>query len=321
MRITLVGGAEARVLEFGLETVPGLIIRAGDAGICTVPVNRKGESLDEQPAALSWTPASGALAYEVGYRLAAGGPLTRVLTPSPGLDLVGLSANTLYSWAVRSLCAADPTAISAGLIFGTSDLPRVSSSTTITAASPGFPPLEPDGLGAFGGLGAALAALGDLNGDGIPDLVVGAEQDEDPLTLAGSVWLIALQDDGTLLSSRKLADGQNGLSLGLQTDDRFGQGLAWIRDSDGDGLPELLVGAPRADVPGSNMGAVHRLNLDAPAPCPPPADAAVDSVLSTAVLLDWSAVPEATAYEIEGRRLGVLRRPRCEPEPASSGLG
>jgi hypothetical protein len=153
--------------------------------------------------------------------------------------------------------------------------------------------------------GRSVAGVGDIDGDGIPDLAVGAAQDSDPFTESGSVLLIALNADGSLKSSRKLADGRNGLSLGLIADDRFGEGIDLIGDTDGDGLLELAVGAPRADRSGSNTGSIYLLEIALPqATCAASEDARVDSVIATGVRLEWSAVPDALSYDIEGRRLG-----------------
>ncbi len=103
--------------------------------------------------------------------------------------------------------------------------------------------------------GSSCAALGDLDGDGVPELAVGASQDED---LVGAVHVLFLRRDGTVKSSGKIADGSGGPVP------RFGTSCAALGDLDGDGVPELAVGATGDDTGGgSNRGAVNVLFLNA----------------------------------------------------------
>lgn len=76
--------------------------------------------------------------------------------------------------------------------------------------------------------GSAIAGLGDVNGDGIPDLAIGAES---ALDARGEVTVHS-GADGTLLYSRHGT-----------TSRYFGNSLAALPDLDGDGVSELLVGA------------------------------------------------------------------------------
>lgn len=151
--------------------------------------------------------------------------------------------------------------------------------------------------------GRTLCGTGDLSGDGIPDLAVAAEQDDDPFSQTGSILLIALNTDGSLLSSRKLADRSQGLNLGLSEDDQLGLSLVWIGDTNGDGIGELAAGAPGFDGSGNNLGAVHLFGLGS-APCATPQDAVVDMLSATAVRLVWSPLALADGYFIEGRKVG-----------------
>ncbi len=115
-----------------------------------------------------------------------------------------------------------------------------------------------DALDMFGG---ALAAIGDLNGDGIPDVAAGAPGDDEGAADSGAVWILFLKADGTLLDRRKIGELSGGFAGGLSAADRFGASLAWLGDLDGDGFGELAVGAPGTDVGGSNAGAVWILSL------------------------------------------------------------
>ena len=81
--------------------------------------------------------------------------------------------------------------------------------------------------------GAAVIGLADVNGDGVPDYAIGAPADSSVLASAGRVEIRSGANHGLL---RTLA--------GSQVDERFGAALATLPDQDGDGAPELLVGAP-----------------------------------------------------------------------------
>ena len=124
--------------------------------------------------------------------------------------------------------------------------------------------------GGFGGaidaedrFGAALAPLGDLDGDGVLDLAVGANQDEDGGNLRGAVWILFLQPDGTVKSQQKISDLEGGFTGQLDDIDDFGRALACLGDHDGDGVADLAVGALWDDDGGNDKGAVWILYLNA----------------------------------------------------------
>ena len=123
--------------------------------------------------------------------------------------------------------------------------------------------------GAFGGLtananfGAASAGLGDLNGDGTLDLAVGAPGDTAGGLKCGSVRVLFLAPDGSVVSSSKLSQSSGGFGGALDLDDRFGSGLAAVGDIDGDGVVDLAAGAERDDDGGMDAGAVWILFLNA----------------------------------------------------------
>ena len=108
------------------------------------------------------------------------------------------------------------------------------------------PDLTIYGATAFDDLGGALATA-DLNGDGRADLVVGAPRAGEEI---GPGQAYVFFGGPTLTGSRDVAQAQEDVALqGADPGDRFGTALA-SADLDGDGLPEVLVGAERGDGPG-----------------------------------------------------------------------
>lgn len=84
--------------------------------------------------------------------------------------------------------------------------------------------------------GAALAPAGDVNGDGRPDLLVGAPGHASQGRDTGAAYLWSGADGARLQ-----------IWYGSAAGDRFGTALAPAGDLDGDGFGDLWIGAPGAD--------------------------------------------------------------------------
>ncbi len=109
--------------------------------------------------------------------------------------------------------------------------------------------------------GSALYAVGDLDGDGTDDLVVGASGDGTGAFDAGAVYILLLQPDGSVREYGKLASDLGGVQT-LSQYDSFGHSVAPLGDLNGDGRIDLAVGAYRDSTGGTSRGAVHILQLD-----------------------------------------------------------
>ena len=122
---------------------------------------------------------------------------------------------------------------------------------------------------------AGLAVDGgqDIDGDGVPDVIVGAPSYREGFEVPGAAWLLSGARIGALptliAEDREVVpleqnfsfvnvgvEGTFGLT-GRTTDEQFGAAVALVPDIDGDGRGEVAVGAPRADYAGSGRtGAV-----------------------------------------------------------------
>ena len=113
--------------------------------------------------------------------------------------------------------------------------------------------------------GSAVTGLGDIDGDGVPDLAVGAPGDDDGGSGRGAAWVLLLDPNGNVRSHRKISAIGGGLTGPLADQDGFGDAVTSLGDFNGDGSLDLAVGAPGDDdggLLGSNRGAVWLLFLD-----------------------------------------------------------
>jgi len=95
--------------------------------------------------------------------------------------------------------------------------------------------------------GSSVAPLGDLDGDGVLDLAVGAYQDDDGDTNAGAIWILFLDTDGTVKSEQKISQTQGGFGGSLGNRAAFGHSITNMGDLNGDGIIDLIVGAPHVE--------------------------------------------------------------------------
>ncbi len=95
-------------------------------------------------------------------------------------------------------------------------------------------------------MGAALAFVGDLDGDGVPELLVGASGHDHGASDGGSAWLIS--GASALGATEPLAlDGLLARYSATEPSAALGSFVAGLGDVDGDGLPDLGLGAPGDD--------------------------------------------------------------------------
>jgi hypothetical protein len=120
-----------------------------------------------------------------------------------------------------------------------------------------------DGVLAEDRLGWSVASAGDINGDGVHDLVIGAPGADPNGLLSGSSYVLFGRSGTTPFASSfdlDSLDGNNGFRLdGAATGDESGRSVASARDVNGDGLDDLIIGASRADPDGKSSGSSYVL--------------------------------------------------------------
>ncbi|TFJ84058.1 hypothetical protein NSK_004532 [Nannochloropsis salina CCMP1776] len=111
--------------------------------------------------------------------------------------------------------------------------------------------------------GSALCHAGDLDGNGVDDLVLGAYGDDTTANNAGAIVILYLRKDvvNPLISWRKITSGTGGFNTRLQALDYFGAAVAGAGDINGDSVPDLVVGALGDDESALNAGAIYLLYM------------------------------------------------------------
>ncbi|HMC00816.1 MAG TPA: integrin alpha, partial [Flavobacteriaceae bacterium] len=105
--------------------------------------------------------------------------------------------------------------------------------------------------GGFGSLdiadyfGGSVANIGDLNGDGVIDIVVGCYRDDDQNINSGSFYVLFLNSDGTVNSYQKVSNLNGNLNTEISQEALFGESIDGVMDIDSDGKVEIVVGAMR----------------------------------------------------------------------------
>lgn len=166
---------------------------------------------------------------------------------------------------------------------------------------PEFELVQPQHFG--GQLGASLGVVGDLNGDGVADLIAGVPHHIDnPSTREAIInageALVFSGKDGTLLFT--LRDPTT------EEDGKMGTAVAGLGDVNADGIPDLLVGVPGKDIGGEdgipNVGLAYIFSgangslirtLNHPAQDGAEAGAALGSAVANAGDVDGDGVSDA----------------------------
>jgi len=106
--------------------------------------------------------------------------------------------------------------------------------------------------------GRSVANIGDLDGDGVEDIAVGAYKDDNGGTDRGAIHIMFMNANGSVKSTVEINDSTANGPV-LSNSDLFGNAIANIGDLDGDGVKDIAVGTYTDDNGGENRGAIHIL--------------------------------------------------------------
>ncbi|BAQ65629.1 cadherin domain-containing protein [Geminocystis sp. NIES-3709] len=150
---------------------------------------------------------------------------------------------------------ADPNGISASgqsyVVFGSRSGFTSNFNLSTLDGSNGF---RLNGINADDRLGVSVSNGGDINGDGIDDLIIGAYGADPNGNVDSGQSYVVFGSRSSFTSNFNLSnlDGSNGFRLnGINVGDRSGFSVSNGGDINGDGIDDLIIGADRA---GSNSG-------------------------------------------------------------------
>ena len=99
------------------------------------------------------------------------------------------------------------------------------------------------GAAAYDLSGCSVSGAGDVNGDGIDDLIIGAPYRPNGRDYAGASYVVFGSDQG-FPATIDLASDADLIIQGAAADDHSGFSVSGAGDVNGDGIDDLIIGAP-----------------------------------------------------------------------------
>ena len=113
--------------------------------------------------------------------------------------------------------------------------------------------------------GCSVAKIGDLDGNGVNDIIVGASADKNGSATGpqGSAFIVFLTNAGAIKASQKLSPGVGNFPSVLGQSDQFGASVAGLGDLNVDGVNDVAIGASNTTDQKASSGAYYVVYLAA----------------------------------------------------------
>ena len=132
------------------------------------------------------------------------------------------------------------------VVFGKAD------SASVDLGALGSDGLRIDGIDAGDRLGSSVSGAGDVNEDGLDDVIIGARSaDPDGNSFAGESYVVFGKTDSASIDLGALGTGGFRID-GIDASDRAGTSVSGAGDVNGDGRADVIVGAVGADPAGDS---------------------------------------------------------------------